>query len=158
MTEIHYLFIFIQLIKELRNEEGKLSRRIKRLNFGQFIFLYFMARNTSYFVSENIMRALKHAEFGAWNKLKTEKALLSKQNEKEDTPSETSERLPPYRSPNKGRKLYGNKNDRENIEMSLYPTASEIPLPEEVGSSLKTRRSSSPHQSPRGPRNRNSKI
>ena len=82
----------------MSNEEGKLSRKIKKMNFGQFLFLYFVARNTSYFVTENIMKALKHSDFGTGVKTKPESTLLQAPNQNEDTTSELSA-PPPYDSP-----------------------------------------------------------
>ena len=62
------------------------------MDFGKFLFLYFVARNTSYFVSENILREVKRAYFGP------ERLPLKDRNGDEEsmmTPSESSE-LPPY--------------------------------------------------------------
>merc|ERR1712080_29569 len=99
-----------------------------------------VARNTSYFVTENIMKELKRSDFGPWNKIKPETALLEAPKQNEDTISELSA-PPPYDSPNR-RKTYGNKNGEERIEMMDYD------------SSLKARRirsnSSSPSRSSHG--------
>lgn len=89
------------------------------MNFGQFLFLYFVARNTSYFVTENIMKALKHSGFNPGLKIKPETALLNAPNEYEDTTSELSA-PPPYDNSPSRRKMYGNKNDEERIEMMDY--------------------------------------
>ena len=47
------------MTKELSKENGALYKEIKRLNFGQFLFLYFFARNTSYTVSCEVLKKLK---------------------------------------------------------------------------------------------------
>ena len=90
--------------KELKNENGKLSRKIKNLEFGKFLFLYFVARSTPWRVSNDIMVALKGSEG------KGEKALLGAPPRDDEINSQTS--LPPY-SPRKS----ANKNAEERIDM-----------------------------------------
>ena len=125
-------------MKELRNENGNLSRKVRRMHFGQFLFLYFVARNTSYFVTENIMKALKRSDYGPWYKIKAEETLLQVPNQSEDSTSELSG-PPPYDSPGR-RKTYENKNGEEIMEM--------MDVMDYDNSSLKSRRIRSKSSSP----------
>ena len=46
-----------ELVKKLNKEEGTLAKEIKRLHFGQFLFLYLVAKNTPFtFVQELLKR------------------------------------------------------------------------------------------------------
>ena len=43
----------------MKDEDGALSKKIKRLEFGQYLFLYLVARNTSDTITKEIMEALR---------------------------------------------------------------------------------------------------
>ena len=146
------------MIKELNNEDGALSRKIKALNLGQFLFLYFVAKNTSYYVTENIMKALKRGEFSTWSKIKTEEPLLKKQNKGRDKPKKQNESRdkPKDSSPLSSYETVPecnettcvappNKGEKSKTEHAPeYQKASNVPLPEEVGAVLRTRRLTNP--------------
>ena len=64
---IHFIFYTIctesfrnlQLIHELWKEDGALFRVIRNMNFGQFLFLYYFARNTPCVVSVVVLEKLR---------------------------------------------------------------------------------------------------
>merc|ERR1712018_710708 len=76
-----------KLRKELKNDSGKLSKKIKKMDFGQYLFLYFVARNTPWRVSNDIMQALKRVDDKA---AKTEETLLEAPKADDETSSQIS--------------------------------------------------------------------
>ena len=52
-------FVIFQLIHELWKEDGALFRVIRNMNFGQFLFLYYFARNTPCAVSVVVLEKLR---------------------------------------------------------------------------------------------------
>ena len=51
------------MIKELEKENGALFKELKLMNFGQFLFLYFFARNTSYEVCCEVLEKVKERNY-----------------------------------------------------------------------------------------------
>ena len=49
-------------------ENGQLSKVIRRLNFGQFLFLYFVAKNTSFSFVQELLHKLKIRGAPNWGK------------------------------------------------------------------------------------------
>lgn len=56
--------------KDLVNETSTLSKQVKRLNYGQFLFLYLVAQNTSYHFSISLLEELKDRGAPDWGKSK----------------------------------------------------------------------------------------
>ena len=56
--------------KDLGNETSTLSKQIKRLKYGQFLFLYLVAQNTSYRFSISLLEELKDRGAPDWGKTK----------------------------------------------------------------------------------------
>ena len=96
----------------MKNDSGKLSKKIKKMDFGQYLFLYFVARNTPWRVSNDIMQALKRVD-GKF--IKTEKTLLEAPKEDDETSSQISG-PPPYTTYANPRKN-ANKIKEERIDM-----------------------------------------
>ena len=116
------------------------------MDFGQFLFLYFVARNTSYFVSETIMWDVKKAEFDHTTK-------TPRSPKDEESSMRPAEELPPY---SQGMAPGYNKNQHTEPPTDLgtksqileEPSApSDLDL-EQSSSSLKMRRITSPSTSP----------
>ena len=57
----------------MENDTSALSKEVKRLNFGQFLFLYFVAHNTSYRFSILLLEELKYRGAPNWEKTKGQK-------------------------------------------------------------------------------------
>merc|ERR1712113_1289275 len=72
-----------KLENELDREGGALSREIKRLNFGQFLFLYFVARNTDFAFVQCLLKKLIDEHAPEWSKTK---AQINKDKKKEQIP------------------------------------------------------------------------
>ena len=116
------------------------------MDFGQFLFLYFVARNTSYFVSETIMWDVKNAYFGD-----TTKTPRSSRDEESRLP--LRDELPPY---SQGKASGYNKNQHNELPNDLgsksqileEPSAPSDPDLDQSSSSLKMRRITSPSSSP----------
>ena len=121
--------------KELKNDDGKLSKKIKKMEFGQFLFLYFVARSTPWRVSNDIMLTLKGYDEKSD---KTEKMFLGAPPQDEETHSQVS--LPPYSTvaPRKN----ANKKPEESIDMPDLSSTNERPQ------SMKSRRVRSRSNSP----------
>ena len=121
--------------KELKNDDGKLSKKIKKMEFGKYLFLYFVARSTPWRVSNDIMLALKGYDE---NSDKTEKMFLGAPPQDEETHSQVS--LPPYSTvaPRKN----ANKKREESIEMPDLASTNE--RPQSMKSSRVRSRSNSP--------------
>merc|ERR1711981_837440 len=62
-----------KLDKELGVETGPLSKQVKRLNFGQFLFLYFVARNTDTDFCSKLLQELRLKGAPDWAKTKGQK-------------------------------------------------------------------------------------
>ena len=121
------------------------------MDFGQFLFLYFVARNTSYLVSETIMWDVKKADFGY-----TTKTPRSSRDEESFMRPADSMELPPYSQGkadghNKSRNTEQPKDLGSNNQILEKPSAPAAPDPATSSSSLKMRRmastSTSPHRS-----------
>ena len=118
------------------------------MDFGQFLFLYFVARNTSYFVSETIMWDVKKADFGY-----TTKTPRSSRDEESFMRRADSTELPPY---SQGKAPGYNKNQHTEHPKDLgsksqileEPSAPSDPDLAQSSSSLKMRRITSPSTSP----------
>ena len=116
------------------------------MDFGQFLFLYFVARNTSYFVSETIMKDVKKADFGCTTK-------ISRSSRDEESSLRPAEELPPY---SQGMAPDYNKNQHTEPPTDLgtksqileEPSAPFDPDLAQSSSSLKMRRITSPSTSP----------
>ena len=116
------------------------------MDFGQFLFLYFVARNTSYFVSETIMWDVKKADFAH-----TTKTPRSSRDEESRLPPR--DELPPY---SQGKASDYNKNQHTELPKDLgsksqileEPSAPFDPDLAQSSSSLKMRRVTSPSTSP----------
>ena len=120
----------MQLRNELKNDSGKLSKKIKKLDFGKYLFLYFVARNTPWRVSNDIMQALKRNDRKEAKTPKTEKTLLDARKEDEETYSQTSGGLPPY-TPKAPYPPTFNKNKEERIDMPDSGQRNEYPFHED---------------------------
>ena len=59
--------------KELGVETGPLSKQVKRLNFGQFLFLYFVARNSDTEFCSKLLQELRLKGAPDWAKTKGQK-------------------------------------------------------------------------------------
>ena len=79
--------------KELGNETSTISKEVKRLNFGQYLFLYFVAHNTSYRFSILLLKELKDRGAPDWAKTKRQKTK-DKEKRRQNNDSE----LPSYNS------------------------------------------------------------
>ena len=116
------------------------------MDFGQFLFLYFVARNTSYFVSETIMWDVKKAYFGD-----TTKTPRSSRDEESFTIP--ADELPPY---SQGKAPGYNKNQHTERPKDLEtksqileePSAPFDPDLAQSSSSMKMRRITSPSSIP----------
>ena len=64
---------------ELENPNGRLAKVIKRLNFGQFLFLYFVARNEDVEFVQELITQLKAHGAPEWAKTKGQKKKDSRQ-------------------------------------------------------------------------------
>ena len=85
------------------------------MDLGKFIFLYFVARNVPWRVSNEIMQNLKRTDGRGGQ---TEKDLLSPRAPDAETYSQNSEKLPPYSYNN------ANKNRDERIDIPDAPKES----------------------------------
>ena len=117
------------------------------MDFGQFLFLYFVARNTSYFVSETIMWDVKKADFGY-----TTKTPRSSRDEESFMRPADSMELPPYSQSkanghNKSRNTEQPKGLGSDNPILEKPSAPSDPDLATSSSSLKMRRIASPHRS-----------
>jgi len=136
-----------KLIRDLNDENGKLSKNITKMDFGQFLFLYFVARNTSYFVSETIMWDVKKADFGY-----TTKTPRSSRDEESFMRTADSMELPPY-SQNKSNGHNKSRNTEQPKDLGSdnpvleKPSAPSDPDLATSSSSLKMRRIASPSTS-----------
>ena len=118
------------------------------MDFGQFLFLYFVARNTSYFVSETIMWDVKKADFGY-----TTKTPRSSRDEESFMRPADSMELPPYsqnkaNGHNKSPNTEQHKNLGSDNPILEKPSAPTDPDLATSSSSLKMRRIASPSTSP----------
>ena len=77
-----------QLVKELEDETGQLSKEIKRLNFGQFLFLYFVASNAPFSFVQELLYELKIKGAPEWVR-----SAKKEQKEKKKKPH-TNEKVP----------------------------------------------------------------
>ena len=84
----------------MEREGGALSREIKRLNFGQFLFLYFVARNTDFEFVQCLLQKLIDEHAPEWSKTKAQKTKDERKKEQIPLKNVTSKRsesgLPPY--------------------------------------------------------------
>ena len=118
------------------------------MDFGQFLFLYFVARNTSYFVSETIMWDVKKADFAH-----TTKTPRSSRDEESFMKPADSMELPPY---SQGNAPGYNKNQHTEPPTDLgtksqileEPSAPFDPDLAQSSSSMKMRRITSPSSIP----------
>ena len=69
---------------ELENPNGRLAKVIKRLNFGQFLFLYFVARNEDFEFVQELISQLKARGAPEWTKTKGQKKKDSRQEVQTD--------------------------------------------------------------------------
>ena len=69
---------------ELENPNGRLAKVIKRLNFGQFLFLYFVARNEDVEFVQELITQLKARGAPEWTKTKGQKKKDSRQEAQPD--------------------------------------------------------------------------
>ena len=69
---------------ELENPNGPLAKVIKRLNFGQFLFLYFVARNEDVEFVQRLITQLKARGAPEWTKTKGQKKKDSRQEAQPD--------------------------------------------------------------------------
>ena len=118
------------------------------MDFGQFLFLYFVARNTTYFVSETIMVDVKKADFRH-----TTKTPRSSRDEESFMTSADSTELPPYyqgKAPgyNKNQHTERPKDLESKSQILEEPSAPSDPDLDQSSSSLKMRRITSPSTSP----------
>ena len=116
------------------------------MDFGQFLFLYFVARNTSYFVSETIMKDVKKADFGCTTK-------PPRSSRDEESSLRPAEELPPYSQGmapgyNKNQHTERSKDLGTKSQILEKPSApSELDLAQS-SSSMKMRRITSPSSIP----------
>ena len=64
----------------MEDQTGQLSKEIKRLNFGQFLFLYFVARNTSFSFVRELLYKLKIKGAPDWVRAKKKEPEATIQN------------------------------------------------------------------------------
>ena len=83
-----------QLDKHLENEGSTLSKQVKRLNYGQYLFLYLVALNTSSRFSISLLEELRERGAPDWGKTKGQK----RRDDNKRRPHDESE-LPSYNSP-----------------------------------------------------------
>ena len=69
---------------ELENPNGRLAKVIKRLNFGQFLFLYFVARNEDVEFVKELITQLKARGAPDWTKTSGQKKKDSRQEAQRD--------------------------------------------------------------------------
>ena len=74
--------------KELGTDTTQLSREVRRLNFGQFLFLYFVLRNSKTEFCQELLKELRRKGAPDWAKTKGQK----KKDQKTDA------NLPSYNS------------------------------------------------------------
>ena len=70
--------------EELENPNGRLAKVIKRLNFGQFLFLYLVARNEDVEMVKEIITQLKFRGAPEWTKTNGQKKKDSRQEPQPD--------------------------------------------------------------------------
>ena len=73
---------------ELENPNGPLAKVIKRLNFGQFLFLYFVARNEDVEFVQELITQLKARGAPEWTKTKGQ---IKKDSRQEAQPEKSLE-------------------------------------------------------------------
>ena len=83
-----------QLDKHLENEGSTLSKQVKRLTYGQYLFLYLVALNTSSRFSISLLQELRERGAPDWGKTKGQK----RRDDNKRRPHDESE-LPSYNSP-----------------------------------------------------------
>ena len=90
-----------QLDKELGTDTTQLSREVRRLNFGQFLFLYFVLRNSKTEFCQELLQELRRKGAPEWAKTKGQKKKDKKTDElmlNEMKGSRKSSNLPSYNS------------------------------------------------------------
>ena len=87
--------------KELGTDTTQLSREVRRLNFGQFLFLYFVLRNSKTEFCQELLKELRRKGAPDWAKTKGQKKKDQKTDElmlNEMKGSRKSSNLPSYNS------------------------------------------------------------
>ena len=77
----------------MENEGSRLSKQVKRLNYGQFLFLYLVVLNTSFHFSLSLLEELRLRGAPDWGKTKGQK-----RKDKDAKRSQDELELPAYES------------------------------------------------------------
>ena len=77
----------------MENEGSRLSKQVKRLNYGQFLFLYLVVLNTSFHFSLSLLEELRLRGAPDWGKTKGQK-----RKDKDAKRSQDELELPAYDS------------------------------------------------------------